>query len=89
MSKVTYEEMKDFLQNSVSNVTFTKKDGTVRVMKCTLMPEHLPPVEVKESKEGETERKVNTEVLAVWDLDNEGWRSFRLDSIQNFDVVPS
>lgn len=88
MSKVTYDEMKDFLQNTVSNVTFTKKNGDQRIMKCTLMPEHLPPVEVKEGAE-QTEKKVNTEVLAVWDLEAEGWRSFRLDSVINFDTVPS
>jgi hypothetical protein len=89
MSKVTYEDMKDFLQNSVSNVTFTKKDGSTRIMKCTLMPEHLPAVEVKEDTEEKTEKAVNTSVLAVWDLQAEGWRSFRIDSITNFDVVPS
>jgi predicted DNA-binding transcriptional regulator YafY len=26
-------------------------------------------------------RKQNDDVLAVWDLDNSAWRSFRLDSI--------
>lgn len=87
MTKVTYDEMKDFLQHSVSNVTFTKKNGDQRIMKCTLMPEHLPPIEVKEGEE-KAERKVNTDVLAVWDLDSKGWRSFRLDSIVTFDVVP-
>lgn len=88
MSVVTYDEMKDFLQNSVSNVTFTKKNGDERIMKCTLMPEHLPPAEVKESTE-KTEKAVNTDVLAVWDLEAEGWRSFRLDSVKNFDSVPN
>lgn len=88
MSVVTYDEMKDFLQNSVSNVTFTKKNGDERIMKCTLMPEHLPPAEVKENTE-KTEKAVNTDVLAVWDLEAEGWRSFRLDSVKNFDSVPN
>ena len=37
-----------------------------------------------ETKETEKEdKKVNEEVLAVWDLEKEAWRSFRLDSISN------
>ena len=48
-------------------------------MLCTLMSEFLP-----ETKETEKEdKKVNEEVLAVWDLEKEAWRSFRLDSISN------
>ena len=88
MSIVTYEEMKDLLQNAVSNVSFTKKNGDERIMQCTLMPEHLPAIEVKEDAE-KTEKAVNTEVLAVWDLQAEGWRSFRLDSVKKFDIVPN
>jgi hypothetical protein len=82
---ITYDEMKDLLQNNVSNVTFTKKNGEQRVMKCTLMPEHLPPLEVKE---GTSEKEVNTEVLAVWDIEKDAWRSFRIDSVTNFDICP-
>ena len=61
------------------NVTFTKKNGEERTMFCTLMSEFLP--ETKETKK--TDQKVNEEVLAVWDLDKDAWRSFRLDSISN------
>lgn len=86
MSKVTYDDMKSFLQESVSNVTFTKKNGDKRVLKCTLMAKHLPPIEVKEGEE-KAERKVNTDVLSVWDLENEGWRSFRLDSVVEFEPI--
>ena len=32
--------------------------------------------------------KVNgEETLSVWDLDNDGWRSFRLDSIKEMKVI--
>lgn len=61
------------------NVTFTKKNGEERTMFCTLMSEFLP--EKKETEK--TDQKVNEEVLAVWDLDKDAWRSFRLDSISN------
>lgn len=61
------------------NVTFTKKNGEERTMLCTLMSEFLPETKETEKKD----QKVNEEVLAVWDLDKDAWRSFRLDSISN------
>jgi hypothetical protein len=30
-----------------------------------------------------TERKKSDEVLPVFDIENQGWRSFRLDSVKN------
>ena len=59
-------------------VTFTKKDGTERVMNCTLQSELLPPVELKENK---VERKKSENTIAVYDLDAKGWRSFTLKSV--------
>lgn len=59
------------------DVTFTKKDGTLRTMKCTLKEELMLPYEKKTDKI----KEVSTEVLPVYDLDKESWRSFRLDSI--------
>ena len=70
--------LKDVLLGSVVEVEFTKKDGTERKMKCTLKPSLLP---VQEEKEQPSTRKVPTDSLAVYDLENNGWRSFRYDSI--------
>ena len=69
------------LQDSVVEVTFTKKDGSERIMKCTLKEEYLPEIVG-------AERKKNEESLAVFDLDMEDWRSFRWDSIKqvNFSI---
>ena len=41
--------LKGMLHVSDMSVTFTKADGTERVMKCTLQPELLPKVEIKEN----------------------------------------
>jgi len=81
----------NLLNENVMEVTFTKKDGTERVMKCTLSP-MLLPTEVKETNtnevtEGKKPRKKNLEVVACYDLEAEGWRSFRLDSLKDFKVV--
>ena len=69
-------------------VTFTKKDGTDRVMKCTLKPEDLPPMPVKEDKEEKTDRKKSDTSLAVYDLEAQGWRSFVYKSVKSvsFDI---
>jgi hypothetical protein len=69
------------LRENVVNVVFVKNDGTERVMNCTLKPDLLP-----ERTEFTSTRKSNPDVMSVWDLDNAGWRSFRLDSIITFTV---
>lgn len=63
-----------------ATVTFTKKDGTQRIMRCTLRPEALPEI-ITESTRTSTERRESDSTIAVWDLDLGAWRSFRLDSV--------
>jgi len=70
--------MIDLLKQHECYVTFTKADGTERVLHCTLKEDELPEYE------GTGTRKVNEEVIPVWDLDNKGWRSFRVDSVLVF-----
>ena len=62
-------------------VTFTKKDGTERVMKCTTNDSLIPQV-IEESLTPKREKKPNEEVMSVYDLEAEGWRSFRWDSVK-------
>jgi hypothetical protein len=69
--------LKNVLETDVVEVTFTKKDGSERIMKCTLKEDVLPEVQNKETKEK------SKEALAVWDVESEGWRSFRWDSIKS------
>lgn len=63
-------------------VIFNKKDGTERVMLCTTNPELVPKVEITESSEPKKERKVNEEVMPVYDLEAKSWKSFRWDSVK-------
>lgn len=70
------------LKRNVMRVTFTKVNGDERVMRCTLHDSVLPEQPISEIK-----KKENQDVLSVWDLDNSGWRSFRLDSIKEMKVV--
>jgi hypothetical protein len=69
------------LKTNVITLNFTKKDGTERVMRCTLQPDLLPKVEHKTELK---ESKPITEQTAipVYDLDNNGWRSFTLNTVK-------
>ena len=57
--------VKDMLAVTVMQVKFTKADGSIRDMKCTLDPS----VAVPHEKKTERQKAKNEEVLAVWDID--------------------
>ena len=63
---------------------FTKADGSERTMRCTLQESYLPAV--SEHKETDKVRGTNLNVLSVWDVDAQGWRSFKIDSIISTDI---
>lgn len=69
------------LKSEIVEVKFNKVDGTERIMKCTLREDSVIPYE-KTSKGHE--KKVNENIISVWDLENDGWRSFRFDSVISF-----
>jgi len=77
--------LRDMLREGVCEVTFTKVNGDLRTMPCTLKPELLPPVVVVEGEE-KRERKVSDTSLAVFVTDIDEWRSFRIDSIHSISV---
>ena len=76
--------LKGMLQVGEMTVTFTKKDGTERVMRCTLEADKLPKVELKEDKK---DRKQSTDSLAVYDVEANGWRSFVIKSIKRVNIT--
>lgn len=72
--------IKGVLITHTPTITFTKKDGTERVMKCTLIPDLLPVQEIVEGKEP---RKQNDAVMSVYDVEANGWRSFTIKSVKS------
>jgi hypothetical protein len=74
------EWFQGILRNERVNVCFTKVDGTERWLHCTLHPELIPIVENKDTPQ----RKSSDSAQSVWDIDAEGWRSFRWESIKEF-----
>jgi len=83
--------LKGHLAYGPVTVTFTKKDGTERVMECTTSPDLVPVVEEQhftntnnpiDFPKVKKEKKINEDIMSVYDLESKGWRSFRWDSIK-------
>ncbi len=77
-NKFDKEKILEQLQNGVVLVTFTKADGTVRSMKCTLQPSLLPPHTIKEKTCASGE---NCDCIKAYDLEVNGWRAFKISRI--------
>ena len=75
------------LTDNVMHIVFVKANEEKREMKCTLRSDILPPPPVSKSQETREEKSVNLDTIRCWDIDKEGWRSFRLDSIISYDVI--
>lgn len=83
-AELFFDNLRETLRKQEVTITFTKKDGTERVMRCTLDPAKLP---VQENKETATTRKINTDTMSVFDLDAQGWRSFTKTSVSCVDFT--
>lgn len=78
----TRDEIVKTLANEIVEVIFVKANGEERNMLCTLSDHFLP-----EGTPSKTTKDVNPELVTVWDLEKEGWRSFRLDRLISYEVV--
>ena len=69
-------------------VTFNKKDGAQRVMTCSLQSELLPLAPIHESNTKNPidlpkVKKENLNIISVYDLEAQGWRSFTVKNVTN------
>ena len=78
----SFKAMKAELNKGICEVTFTKKNGDERVMPCTLVFDSIP--EAHQPK-GTGSTHQSQETIAVWCMDKEAWRSFRVDSVTKFE----
>jgi len=84
MSIVDKNELHSNLKSGIVKVTFTKVDGSTRIMTCTLSENLIP---AREPSETTRTKKPNDNVCSVWATDVNGWRSFRYDSVQTVEVI--
>jgi len=86
---ITAETLRTLLLENECIVEFTKVDGTVRAMPCTLNEALLPstpahitntdnPIDFPVPKR---EKKQNPDIMSVWCLDKKEWRSFRIANV--------
>lgn len=73
------ETLKTELRNRVVTVTFTKKNGDMRKMDCTLNLQLVPPS--KWPKEKDVSENVNQPAVRVYDVKAGGWRSFLISNV--------
>jgi hypothetical protein len=73
--------LRTLLHEREVGITFIKKDGSERLMWCTLDESKIP----SEFAPKGSEKAKSDEVLPVFDVENDGWRSFRWDSITNIE----
>jgi len=79
-SDVMYE-----LKRGIVVVEFSKVNGEYRKMQCTLDEQRLPAqIDVEEAAQ---KKKPNPDVLAVYDIEAQGWRSFRWDNLKTVNGV--
>tara|TARA_R110001606_G_scaffold35780_1_gene103668 strand:+ start:182 stop:439 length:258 start_codon:yes stop_codon:yes gene_type:complete len=78
-------EMVQALQNGLSEVTFIKVNGDVRVMTCTLDDTIIPADLLPKTSAPSDAVKVNETTVSVYDVNADGWRSFRVENVTNFD----
>ena len=82
------EILTSILKENICDVTFTKKDGTERVMKSTLMEEYVKPLLTpSDTNDTKTERKENPNQVRVVDLEKKAWRSFNADTVKSITLT--
>jgi hypothetical protein len=80
-----HEWLRGILAVTEATITFTKVDGTERVMKCTLESSKLPVVELKEDAKPRKQSD-STKALRVFDLEKNEWRAFTIKNIKRIEL---
>lgn len=84
---ITKSALEKLLKREIVEVQFNKKDGTKRTMLCSLKHNILPSTSDTTSNVAKKLKRENNGVIAAWDLEKDAFRSFRLDSVIDYQVV--
>jgi len=74
------EELLTILKQGIALVTFTKLNGDERIMTCTKSFDVIP-----EQHHPRSDKKTNG-TINVWDVNAQGWRSFRYDRVKKVEA---
>lgn len=83
----TKEDLKFQLEQNVLVVDFNKISGDKRVMTCTLREDMKPAATKTDTMSQKKVREMSDAVVNVWDVNAQGWRSFRYDRINAVEIV--
>jgi hypothetical protein len=88
MTTITREQLFELLHTGECVVEFTKVNGEVRSMPCTLKESLIPPQPVKVHITNTDNpidfpkvKKENPATMSVWCTDKQAWRSFRVSNV--------
>ena len=86
MLEITKDELVEKLLVEEVTITFIKSDGTDRTMLCTKqfskIPQEFHPKTDKVVKLDENGNVIETDLISVWDLEKQGWRSFNFSKVK-------
>lgn len=71
--------LQELLHEDIYTVTFDKTDGSERVMPCTLREDIIP----ESARPQGTTRVRKNDVMSVWAVESQGWRSFKLANVKS------
>jgi len=83
----TKPDLKLLLEQNVLVIDFTKLSGDKRVMTCTLREDMKPAATKTDTMSQKKVREISDAVVNVWDVNAQGWRSFRYDRLNSVEVV--
>jgi len=83
----TLEDLKRQLEQNVLEVSFNKLNGDKRVMTCTLRTDMKPSATKEDPLSQKKIRDLAHEVVNVWDVNAQGWRSFRYVRVNYVNMV--
>lgn len=91
MKESEVEVLAGVLSKFIIDVDFQKTNGELRHMRCTKKPDFIKARLEQKYPDGIPEathhKAVNPDVVAVWDVEKDAYRSFRKDSVVNYSIV--
>jgi len=89
LKELTKSDYKNALKENVCEVLFTKKNGTLRKLLCTLDTKFIPQKQQDIINEvmDTPKRTGSPDSIAVFDLETGAWRAFRIHSVLAFKIV--
>jgi len=77
-------ELAKYLSIGELFVTFTKKDGSERVMRCTI-DTHLIPTDKQPTSNTQSDK--TSDQFRVFDTELQEWRSFLISNVKHIELV--